>query len=83
MRSLILIDPALGELKVSEEDLLSFTDEQLTSVTGRQLQRLFTRAWKLADGTLSEISESPKPDVIPIAYKNSLGKWQVFLSVDE
>jgi hypothetical protein len=85
MRTLTLINHALGDIKVSEEDLSSFTDEQLEArgITNKELRRLFARAWKLADRTLSEIVESDKPEVIPVAYRNRMGKWGIFLTTEE
>jgi len=85
MRTLTLINHALGDIKVSEEDLSSFTDEQLEArgITNKELRRLFARAWKLADRTLLEIAESDRREVIPVAYRNRMGKWEVYLTTEE
>src|SRR6516225_11680975 len=71
MRTLLLIDPDYGEAHVTEHDLTWISDERLADfgITVKEVRHLFAKGWKLADRTLSEIVESPKPDVIPVAYQ--------------
>jgi hypothetical protein len=80
MRTLLLIDPDYGEAHVTEHDLTWISDERLADfgITVKEVRHLFAKGWKLADRTLSEIVESPKPDVIPVAYQRD-GKWQICL----
>ena len=84
MRSLTVVGPN-SVAQVTEHDLSWVSDERLANlgITAKELRRLFAKAWKLADRTLSEIAESPKPDLIPVAYQKSDGKWKVLLSVDD
>jgi hypothetical protein len=85
MRTLLLIDPDLGQVNITEHDLAWISDARLADfgVTVKEVRRLFAKGWRLADRTLLEIAESHKPDVIPVAYQKSDGKWKVLLSVDD
>jgi hypothetical protein len=81
----MLIDPDYGEAHVTEHDLTWISDARLADfgITVKEVRRLFAKGWKLADRELSRIAEADRPDVIPVAYQRSNGKWQVILSVDE
>jgi len=83
MRTLLIIDPDHGPAHVTEHDLTWVSDERLgLGITVKEVRRLFARGWRKVDRVLSEIAESPKPDVIPVAYQCD-GKWKICLCANE
>jgi len=84
MRTLLLMDLDYGDARITEHDLTWISDARLADygITVKEVRRLFVKGWKLADRTLSEIVESPKPDVIPVAYQCD-GKWKICLCANE